>query len=55
MTGVDERTRTPDRALRERAGAVIPGGMDGHQAAGSLRRGTAGVKPVQDLVDHDRR
>jgi glutamate-1-semialdehyde 2,1-aminomutase len=36
VTGVDERTRTADRALRERARAVIPGGMYGHQAAGSL-------------------
>jgi glutamate-1-semialdehyde 2,1-aminomutase len=36
MTGADERTRTADRALRERARAVIPGGMYGHQAAGSL-------------------
>jgi glutamate-1-semialdehyde 2,1-aminomutase len=36
MAGADERTRTADRALRERARAVIPGGMYGHQAAGSL-------------------
>jgi glutamate-1-semialdehyde 2,1-aminomutase len=36
VTGADERTRTADRALRERARAVIPGGMYGHQAAGSL-------------------
>jgi glutamate-1-semialdehyde 2,1-aminomutase len=36
MTGADERTRTADRALRERARAVIPGGMYGHQAAGAL-------------------
>ena len=36
MTGADERTRTADRALRERARAVIPGGMYGHQAAGRL-------------------
>ena len=32
----DERTRTADRALRERASVVIPGGMYGHQAVGSL-------------------
>ena len=36
MAGADERTRTADRALRQRARAVIPGGMYGHQAAGSL-------------------
>jgi glutamate-1-semialdehyde 2,1-aminomutase len=36
MAGADERTRTADQALRERARAVIPGGMYGHQAAGSL-------------------
>jgi len=36
MAGADKRTRTADRALRERARAVIPGGMYGHQAAGSL-------------------
>jgi glutamate-1-semialdehyde 2,1-aminomutase len=36
MAGADERTRAADRALRERARAVIPGGMYGHQAAGSL-------------------
>jgi len=32
----DARTRTLDGALRERARAVIPGGMYGHQAAGPL-------------------
>jgi glutamate-1-semialdehyde 2,1-aminomutase len=32
----DGRTRAADRALRERASAVIPGGMYGHQAAGPL-------------------
>jgi len=36
MAGADERTRTADQALRERARAVIPGGMYGHQAAGPL-------------------
>jgi glutamate-1-semialdehyde 2,1-aminomutase len=34
--GRDERPRAADRLLRERAGAVIPGGMYGHQAAGPL-------------------
>jgi glutamate-1-semialdehyde 2,1-aminomutase len=32
----DERPRGADRLLRERARSVIPGGMYGHQAAGSL-------------------
>jgi glutamate-1-semialdehyde 2,1-aminomutase len=32
----DGRARAADRALRERTRAVIPGGMYGHQAAGSL-------------------
>ena len=32
----DERPRRADRLLRERARAVIPGGMYGHQAAGPL-------------------
>jgi glutamate-1-semialdehyde 2,1-aminomutase len=36
MARADERTRTADGTLRERARAVIPGGMYGHQAAGSL-------------------
>jgi glutamate-1-semialdehyde 2,1-aminomutase len=36
MAGADERTRTADRALRERARVVIPNGMYGHQAAASL-------------------
>lgn len=34
--GSDPRERTADRALRQRAAAVIPGGMYGHQAAGPL-------------------
>jgi glutamate-1-semialdehyde 2,1-aminomutase len=34
--GADPRPRTADRELRERASAVIPGGMYGHQAAGPL-------------------
>jgi glutamate-1-semialdehyde 2,1-aminomutase len=34
--GPDPRERTADRALRQRAAAVIPGGMYGHQAAGPL-------------------
>ena len=36
MAGADDRRRTEDRALRERARAVIPGGMYGHQSAMSL-------------------
>jgi glutamate-1-semialdehyde 2,1-aminomutase len=32
----DERPRSADRQLRERARSVIPGGMYGHQAAGPL-------------------
>jgi glutamate-1-semialdehyde 2,1-aminomutase len=32
----DERPRSADRRLRERARSVIPGGMYGHQAAGPL-------------------
>ncbi|MGI9008588.1 MAG: aminotransferase class III-fold pyridoxal phosphate-dependent enzyme [Streptosporangiaceae bacterium] len=36
MTGTDQRDRTADRDLRRRAGAVIPGGMYGHQSAGPL-------------------
>ena len=36
MAGADDRSRTQDRALRERARAVIPGGMYGHQSAMSL-------------------
>ena len=32
----DPRERTADRALRQRAAAVIPGGMYGHQSAGPL-------------------
>jgi glutamate-1-semialdehyde 2,1-aminomutase len=32
----DPRPRTADRGLRERARAVIPGGMYGHQSAGPL-------------------
>jgi glutamate-1-semialdehyde 2,1-aminomutase len=36
MAGADDRSRTEDRALRERARAVIPGGMYGHQSAMSL-------------------
>jgi glutamate-1-semialdehyde 2,1-aminomutase len=36
VASADERTRTADRALRERARAVIPGGMYGHQSAGPL-------------------
>jgi glutamate-1-semialdehyde 2,1-aminomutase len=36
MAGADDRSRTEDRALRERARAVIPGGMYGHQSAVSL-------------------
>src|SRR5579864_935835 len=32
----DDRPRTADRLLRQRARAVIPGGMYGHQAAGPL-------------------
>ncbi len=36
MAGADDRRRTEDRALRERAHAVIPGGMYGHQSAMSL-------------------
>jgi glutamate-1-semialdehyde 2,1-aminomutase len=35
-TGQDSRPREADRLLRERARAVIPGGMYGHQAAGPL-------------------
>jgi glutamate-1-semialdehyde 2,1-aminomutase len=34
--GPDARPRTADRALRQRARMVIPGGMYGHQSAGSL-------------------
>jgi len=34
--GGDRRPRSADRALRDRARAVIPGGMYGHQAAGAL-------------------
>jgi glutamate-1-semialdehyde 2,1-aminomutase len=34
--GLDERPRAADRALRQRAKAVIPGGMYGHQSAGPL-------------------
>jgi glutamate-1-semialdehyde 2,1-aminomutase len=34
--GPDTRPRTADRALRQRARAVIPGGMYGHQSASSL-------------------
>src|SRR5260370_40935867 len=34
--GPDPRERSADRALRQRAAAVIPGGMYGHQAAGPL-------------------
>ena len=34
--GVDSRPRTADRELRQRAAAVIPGGMYGHQSAGPL-------------------
>jgi glutamate-1-semialdehyde 2,1-aminomutase len=34
--GPDARPRTADRALRQRARAVIPGGMYGHQSAGPL-------------------
>ncbi len=34
--GPDPRERTADRALRQRAAAVIPGGMYGHQSAGRL-------------------
>jgi glutamate-1-semialdehyde 2,1-aminomutase len=34
--GAGRRLRAADRALRERALAVIPGGMYGHQAAGML-------------------
>jgi len=34
--GSDPRERSADRALRQRAAAVIPGGMYGHQAAGPL-------------------
>jgi glutamate-1-semialdehyde 2,1-aminomutase len=36
MASADERARTVDKALRERARAVIPGGMYGHQSAGPL-------------------
>jgi glutamate-1-semialdehyde 2,1-aminomutase len=36
LAGVDSRPRTADRELRQRAGAVIPGGMYGHQSAGPL-------------------
>jgi glutamate-1-semialdehyde 2,1-aminomutase len=34
--GADTRRRAADRALRQRARAVIPGGMYGHQSAGPL-------------------
>src|SRR5215813_11261052 len=34
--GLDPRERAADRALRQRAAAVIPGGMYGHQSAGPL-------------------
>jgi glutamate-1-semialdehyde 2,1-aminomutase len=34
--GPDPRERAADRALRQRAAAVIPGGMYGHQSAGPL-------------------
>jgi len=34
--GADRRTMSADRELRQRALAVIPGGMYGHQAAGPL-------------------
>jgi len=34
--GPDARPRTADQALRQRAKAVIPGGMYGHQSAGPL-------------------
>jgi glutamate-1-semialdehyde 2,1-aminomutase len=36
VAGANERPRRADRLLRERARAVIPGGMYGHQAAGPL-------------------
>jgi glutamate-1-semialdehyde 2,1-aminomutase len=36
MAGVDSRQRSADRELRQRASAVIPGGMYGHQSAGPL-------------------
>ena len=36
MAGVDPRQRTADRELRQRAAAVVPGGMYGHQSAGPL-------------------
>ena len=36
LAGVDPRQRTADRELRQRAAAVIPGGMYGHQSAGPL-------------------
>ena len=36
VTGADRRARSADLGLRERAAAVIPGGMYGHQNAGPL-------------------
>lgn len=39
MTGLIDRELTVDAALRERAAAVIPGGMYGHQNAGFLPGG----------------
>jgi glutamate-1-semialdehyde 2,1-aminomutase len=35
-TSTDNRPRSTDQQLRRRAGAVIPGGMYGHQSAGPL-------------------
>ena len=36
VAGADRRPRSADFGLRERAAAVIPGGMYGHQNAGPL-------------------